>query len=36
MALVSHILGYDYADHYSYYNGGGMVTETYLQCARMG
>ena len=34
--LVSHILGYDYADHYSYYNGGGMVTETYLQCARMG
>ena len=21
--LVSHILGYDYADHYSYYNGGG-------------
>ena len=34
--LVSHILGYDYADHYSYYNGGGMVIETYLQCARMG
>ena len=34
--LVSHILGYDYANHYSYYNGGGMVTETYLQCARMG
>ena len=33
---MSHILGYDYADHYSYYNGGGMVTETYLQCARMG
>ena len=31
--LVSHILSYDYADHYSYYNGGGMVTETYLQCA---
>ena len=23
--LVSHILGYDYADHYSYYNGGGMA-----------
>ena len=34
--LVSHILGYNYSDRYSYYNGGGMVTETYLQCARMG
>ena len=34
--LVSHILGYDYADHYSYYNGGGITLELYrLQCARM-
>ena len=34
--MVSHILGYSYADRYAYYNGGGMVTEIYLQYARMG
>ena len=34
--LVSHILGYDYADHYSYYNGGGFAAEISLQFWRMG
>lgn len=34
--MVSHILAYSYADRYAYYNGGGMVTEIYLQYARMG
>lgn len=34
--MVSRILGYSYAERYSYYNGGGMVTEIYLQNARMG
>ena len=34
--MVSHILGYSYAERYAYYNGGGMVTEIYLQYARMG
>lgn len=34
--MVSHILGYSYADRYAYYNSGGMVTEIYLQYARMG
>ena len=34
--MVSRILAYSYADRYAYYNSGGMVTETYLQCARMG
>ena len=27
--LVSHILGYDYADHYSYYNGGDVYKRQY-------
>ena len=34
--MVSRILAYSYAERYSYYNGGGMVTEIYLQYARMG
>ncbi len=34
--IVRHILGFDYADRYSYYNGGGMVTEIYQQYTRMG
>ena len=34
--IVRHILGFDYADRYSYYDGGGMVTELYQQYARMG
>ena len=34
--IVRHILGFDYADRYSYYNGGGMVTEIYQQYSRMG
>ena len=34
--MVRHILAYSYADRYAYYNGGGMVTELYLQYARMG
>ena len=34
--MVRHILAYSYADRYAYYNGGGMVTEIYLQYARMG
>ena len=34
--LVSHILGYDYADRYSYYNGGGFAAEISLQFWRMG
>ena len=34
--MVSRILGYSYAERYSYYNGGGMVTEIYLQNVRMG
>ena len=34
--IVRHILGFDYADRYSYYDGGGMVTEIYQQYARMG
>ena len=34
--IVRHILGFDYADRYSYYNGGGMVTEIYQQYVRMG
>ena len=34
--IVRHVLGFDYADRYSYYNGGGMVTEIYQQYTRMG
>ena len=34
--LVSHILGYDYADRYAYYNGGGFASEISLQFWRMG
>ena len=34
--IVRHILGFDYTDRYSYYNGGGMVTEIYQQYVRMG
>ena len=34
--MVRKILGFDYAGRYSYYNFGGMVTEIYLQNARMG
>ena len=34
--LVSHILGYDYSDRYSYYNGGGFAAEISLQFWRMG
>ncbi len=34
--MVSRILAYSYAERYSYYNGGGMVTEIYLQNVRMG
>ena len=34
--MVSRILGYSYAERYAYYNNGGMVTEIYLQNARMG
>ena len=33
---VSHILGYDYSDRYSYYNEGGFGTEIFLQFWRMG
>ena len=33
---VSHILGYGYADRYSYYNGGGFAAEISLQFWRMG
>ena len=34
--MVSHILGYGYADRYSYYNGGGFAAEISLQFWRMG
>ena len=34
--MVSHILGYGYADRYSYYNGGGFAAESSLQFWRMG
>lgn len=34
--MVSHILRYDYADRYAYYNGGGMLWETALHLARLG
>ena len=34
--MVSHILGYGYADRYSYYNGGGFASEISLQFWRMG
>lgn len=34
--MVSHILTYDYADRYAYYDGGGFATEIYLQTLRMG
>ena len=34
--LVSHILGYNYSDRYSYYNGGGFAAEISLQFWRMG
>ena len=34
--MVSHIIGYDYADRYAYYNGGGFLTEISLQFWRMG
>ena len=34
--IVSHILGYDYSDRYSYYNEGGFGTEIFLQFWRMG
>ncbi len=34
--LVSRILGYNYSDRYSYYNGGGLAAEISLQFWRMG
>ena len=34
--MVSHILGYNYADRYAYYNGGGFAAEISLQFWRMG
>ena len=34
--MVSHIIGYDYADRYAYYNGGGFASEISLQYWRMG
>ena len=34
--LVSRILGYNYSDRYSYYNGGGFAAEISLQFWRMG
>ncbi len=34
--MVSRILAYSYAERYSYYNGGGFVSEISLQCWRMG
>ena len=34
--MVSHILGYGYADRCSYYNGGGFAAEISLQFWRMG
>ena len=34
--IVRHILGFDYADRYSYYNGGGFASEISLQYWRMG
>lgn len=34
--MVSHILTYNYADRYSYYNGGGFASEISLQYWRMG
>ena len=34
--IVSHILGFDYADRYAYYNGGGFPLEIFLQFWRIG
>ena len=34
--MVRHILTYDYADRYAYYDAGGMLTEVYLQTLRLG
>ncbi len=34
--MVSHILSYNYAERYSYYNGGGFAAEIYLQFWRTG
>ena len=34
--MVSHILGYGYADRYSYYNGGGLAYELFLHFWRLG
>ena len=34
--MVSHILGYGYADRYTYYNGGGLAYELNLQFWRLG
>ena len=34
--MVYHILTYDYADRYAYYDVGGMGTELYLQTLRLG
>ena len=34
--IVSHILGYDYSDRYSYYNEGGFAAEISLQFWRLG
>ena len=34
--MVSHILAYNYAGRYSYYNGGGLVLEAFYHIGRMG
>ena len=34
--MVSHILGYDYADRYSYYNVGGFSYELFVHFCRLG
>ena len=34
--MVSHILVYNYAGRYSYYNGGGLVLEAFYHIGRMG
>ena len=34
--MVSHILAYNYAGRYSYYNGGGLALEAFYHIGRMG
>lgn len=34
--MVSHILSYNYAGRYSYYNGGGLALETFYHLGRLG